>query len=111
MVRPKYQAGNRLIAQKKGLPNTLKQQLIISDIEKEFDKQRFLYIKHQIQQATATTDSPVWIPYAMQLADILPADKGQDNRAANRFFTILNIVTLSKAYLIAVSPTAFDSKS
>jgi hypothetical protein len=99
MVKQKYQAGNRLIAQKKGLPNALKQKLIISDTEKELGKQCFLYLKHQIQQATATTDSPVWIPYAMQLADILPADKGQDNRTANRFFTMLSMVTLSKAHL------------
>ncbi len=99
MVKQKYQAGNRLIAQKKGLPNALKQKWIISDIEKELGKQCFLYVKHQIQQATATTDSPVWVPYTMLLADILPADKGQDNRAANRFFSMLNIVTLSKAHL------------
>jgi hypothetical protein len=99
MVKQKYQAGNRLIAQKKGLPNALKQKLIIAEWEKELGKQCFLYLKHQIQQATATKDSPVWIPYAMQLADILPADKGQDNRAANRFFTMLSIVTLSKAHL------------
>ena len=48
MVKQKYQAGNRLIAQKKGLPNALKQKLITSDTEKELGKQGFLYIKHQI---------------------------------------------------------------
>jgi hypothetical protein len=99
MVRPKYQAGNRLIAQRKGLPRGIKQQVIISDQEKELGKKCFLYLKHQIQQFTSTTDSPVWIPFGERLADILPADKGQDNRAANRFFTMLNIIALSKAHL------------
>lgn len=99
MVRPKYQAGNRLIAQKKGLPHGVKQQVIISDLARELGKKCFLYLKHQIQQLTSTTDSPVWIPYGERIAEILPADRGQDNRAANRFFTILNMVTLTKAHL------------
>jgi hypothetical protein len=99
MVKSKYQAGNTLIAQRKGLPRGVKQQVIISDTEKELAKKCFLYLKHQIQQYTSTTDSPVWIPYTMLLADILPSDKGQDNRVANRFYTILNMITLSRAHL------------
>jgi hypothetical protein len=99
MVKPKYQAGNKLIAQKKGLPKGVKPQIIISDEDKELGKKCFLYLKHQIQQYTSTTDSPVWIPFGERLAEILPADKGQDNRAANRFFTILNMVALAKAHL------------
>ena len=99
MVKPKYQAGNRLIAQKRGLPRGVKQQVIISDEAKELGKKAFLYLKHQIQQYTSTTDSPVWIPFGERLAEILPADRGQDNRAANRFFTVLNMVALSKAHM------------
>jgi hypothetical protein len=99
MVKPKYQAGNKLIAQKKGLPKGVKQQIIISDEAKELGKKCFLHLKHQIQQYTSITDSPVWIPFGERLAEILPADKGQDNRAANRFFTILNMVALAKAHL------------
>lgn len=99
MVKTKYQAGNRLIAQRKGLPRGVKQQVIISDMEKELAKKCFLFLKHQIQQYTSTTDSPVWIPYTMLLADILPADRGQDNRVANRFYTMLNMITLSRAHL------------
>jgi hypothetical protein len=99
MVKPKYQAGNKLIAQRKGLPKGVKQQIIISDTDKELGKQCFLYLKHQIKQYTSTTDSPVWIPYGERLAEILPAERGQDNRAANRFFTMLNIIALSKAQL------------
>jgi hypothetical protein len=99
MVKPKYQAGNKLIAQRKGLPRGVKQQVIISDELKELGKKCFLFLKHQIQQYTTTTDSPVWIPYTMLLADILPADRGQDNRVANRFYTMLNMIALSKAHL------------
>jgi hypothetical protein len=99
IVKQKFQAGNRLIAQKKGLPRGVKQQLIISDEDKELGKQCFLYLKHQIQQYTSTTDSPVWIPFGERLSDVLPADKGQDNRSVNRFFTMLNIIALSKAHL------------
>jgi hypothetical protein len=99
MVKVKYQAGNKLIAQKKGLPHGVKQQIIISDTDKELGKQAFLYLKHQIQQYTSTTDSPVWIPFGERIAEVLPSDRGQDNRAASRFFTILNMVALSKAHL------------
>ncbi|MDQ3947995.1 MAG: hypothetical protein M3275_00360 [Thermoproteota archaeon] len=99
IVKAKFQAGNKLIAHKKGLPRAAKQQLIISDTEQELAKQCFLYLKHQIQQFTSTTDSPVWIPYLSILADIFPSDRGQDNRAFNRFATMLNIIALSKAHL------------
>jgi hypothetical protein len=99
MIQPKYQAGNKLIGQNKGLPRGVKQQIIISDTEKELGRQCFLYLKHQIQQCTSTTDSPVWIPFCERLAEILPAEKGQDNRATNRFFTMLNMIALSKAHL------------
>ena len=99
MVKPKYQAGNKLIAQRKGLPRGVKQQIVISDEAKELGKKCFLYLKHQIQQYTSTTDSPVWIPFGERLSEILPADRGQDNRATNRFFTMLNMIALSKAHL------------
>lgn len=99
IVKPKFQAGNKLIAQKKGLPRAVKQQVIISDTARELGKKCFLYLKHQIQQFTSSTDSPVWIPYLDLLADIFPADRGQDNRAFNRFATMLNIIALSKAHL------------
>jgi hypothetical protein len=99
MVKAKYQAGNRLIAIKKGQPHGVKQRLIISDTETELAKKSFLYLKHQIQQFTSTTESPVWIPFGRILSDILPSDKSQDNREANRFYSILNMVALCKAHL------------
>lgn len=99
MVQAKFQAGNKLIAQRKGLPRIVKQKIIISDTEKALGQKCFLYLKHQIQQATATTDSPVWIPFGERLSEALPADRGQDNRAANRLFTMINIIALTKAHL------------
>jgi hypothetical protein len=99
MVKPKFQAGNKLIFQKKGLPNAAKQQVIISDRDLELGKQCFNYLKHQIQTLTGRTDSPVWIPFGERLAEILPADKGPDNRAANRLSSILSMIALTKAHL------------
>ena len=98
-VQAKFHAGNKLIAQRKGLPRAVKQQVIISDFEKALGQKCFLYLKHQIQQATATTDSPVWIPFGELLAEFLPDDRGQDNRASNRLFTMINIIALAKAHL------------
>jgi hypothetical protein len=99
MVQAKFHAGNKLIAQKKGLPRAVKQQVIISDFEKALGQKCFLYLKHQIQQAVARTDSPVWIPFGELLAEFLPDDRGQDNRASNRLFTMINIIALAKAHL------------
>jgi hypothetical protein len=47
----------------------------------------------------STTDSPVWIPFGELLAEFLPDDRGQDNRASNRLFTMINIIALAKAHL------------
>jgi hypothetical protein len=99
MVKPKYQAGNKLIGQKKGLPNCIKQQIIISDEEFQLGKECFNYLKHQIQKITAATDSPIWVPYTELLADILPADKGTDNRTTNRLYSFLNMSVLVRAHL------------
>jgi hypothetical protein len=99
MIKPKYLAGNKLIAQKKGLPNCIKQEVIISDQELQVGKQCFNYLKQQIQKITTATDSPIWIPYAELLADILPADKGTDNRTTNRLYSFLNMSALVRAHL------------
>jgi hypothetical protein len=68
-------------------------------LEKSLGQKCFLYVKHQIQQTTATTDSTVWIPFGELLAEFLPDDRGQDNRATNRLFTMINIIALAKAHL------------
>lgn len=73
--------------------------MIISDKDAELAKKCFLFLKHQIQQYTNETDSPIWVPYNDILGEIFPADRGQDNRAFNRFCTLVNIIALTKAHL------------
>jgi hypothetical protein len=99
MIKAKYEKGNELIAIKKWQPRGVKQQLIISDKDLQLGKDCFLYLKHQILQYKQKTDSPVWAPFGELVGQIFPSDKGQDNRAFNRFASILNIITLCKAHL------------
>ena len=99
MVKPKYEKGNKLIATKKWQPKGVKQKLIISDSEKQLGKDCFLYVKHQLLSYKSKTDSPVWAPFGDYIGEIFPSDKGQDNRAFNRFATMLNMITLCKAHL------------
>jgi hypothetical protein len=100
MIRPKFQAGNKLIAQKKGLPNAVKPSVIISDKEKKLAQQCFVQLKTQIQQTIQECGpDPVWIPYAEILADALPSNKGTDNRTTGRLFAILVMSALCKAHL------------
>jgi len=41
----------------------------------------------------------VWVPFGSILAEILPSEKGTDNRFAKRIFSFLIIITLTRAYL------------
>ena len=99
MTGPKFQAGNKLIGQKKGLPTGVKERKIISDEELEAGRKCFRYLKHIIQKISSATDSPVWIPYCELLAELLPADRGTDNRATNRLFSIIQMSAMSKEHL------------
>ncbi len=99
MIKAKYEAGNKLTAQKKWLPKAVKQKLIISDEDVQLAKDCYEYLKCQAQQYRQKTESPVWAPFGELLGAIFPADKGQDNRAFNRFSSQLNILTLCKAHL------------
>jgi hypothetical protein len=99
MIKAKWEQGNELIALKKWQPRGVKQQLIISDKDLQLGKDCFLFLKHQIRQYRQKTDSPIWAPFGEIIGKVFPSDKGQDNRAFNRFATILNILTLCKAHL------------
>ena len=98
MVQEKYLDGNILIAQKMGLPTLLQQSLIVSDSQVELAKKCVSYILHQIRQHINNTN-PVWIPYNSILAQILPAEKGTDNRITKRILSFLVIITLARAHL------------
>ncbi len=99
MIKAKYEQGNKLIAIKKWQPRGVKQQLIISDKDLQLGKDCFLRLEHLTLQYKEKTDSPVWAPFGELVGEVFPSDKGQDNRAFNRFATILNNLTLCKAHL------------
>jgi hypothetical protein len=99
MVPQKYQESNKLIAQTKGLPNLIQQQIIISDEQIENTKNCILAIKHKINELKSKSPNrkiSLWIPYADLLQKELPANKGPDVRYAKKIFSLLNIIPIVK---------------
>jgi hypothetical protein len=103
MVPEKYQQSNKLISQKKGYPNLIKQQIIISNERSETTKKCILLIKEKINELKSSNNNfgqiSMWIPYNDLLQKELPANKGTDVRFANRVFSLLNIVPIVKSDL------------
>ena len=100
MIAQKYRDGNIIVGQKFGLPNYAKVKKLYSPEELRIAHRCYRFLKLQIKTYNSNPDSsPVWIPYQAQLAQILPAGKGADNRVAARLFQLLNIITLTKAHL------------
>ena len=102
MVAEKYQKSKELIAQKKGLPSIIQQQIIISDDEIEITKNCVLIIKQKINELKSNNKNgkiSLWIPYYELLQKELPANKGTDVRFAKRVFSLLNIVSIVKSDL------------
>ena len=99
MTQQKYSDGNMLVAQKMGLPSLLQQDLIISNSRIALAKKCVSYILQQIRQRCSDGTKSVWIPYTEILGQILPAQKGSDNRITKRMFSFLVIITLARAHL------------
>ncbi|MGC2681144.1 MAG: hypothetical protein WA323_04690 [Candidatus Nitrosopolaris sp.] len=107
MVQEKYLDGNMLIAQKMGLQSLLQQSTIVSNSQVELAKKCVSYILQQIKQHTekntinnnSNSINPVWIPFAPILAEILPAERGTDNRITKRILSFLVIITLTRSHL------------
>jgi hypothetical protein len=100
MVKAKYEAGNVLIGQKRGLLAAAKQKMIISKEDKELAKNCFSIIENQIKEIVKISkEDSVWIPYEKILAAALPANKGIDNRNADRVFSIITMSALCHAHL------------
>jgi hypothetical protein len=99
MVQEQYLDGNILIAQKMGLPSLLQQSIIVSNSQAELARKCVSYILEQIRQRNSKDTNPVWIPYAPILAQILPAEKGSDNRITKRILSFLVIITLARVHL------------
>jgi hypothetical protein len=90
MAPEKYHESNFLIAQKKSLPKSIQQKVIVSDKEKDLARKCVLYIKSQLVERKFSTS----IPYGQILGDTLPSEKGTDMRATRRIFSLLNIIPL-----------------
>jgi hypothetical protein len=109
MIKQKYEESNLLIAQRKGLPKSIQQQIIISDKDKEIAQTGILHIKEKIKNNAILLSSSstleqcnyesvsVWIPYTEILASALPSDKGTDVRVAKRIFSFLELLALIKS--------------
>ena len=107
----KYRESNLLIAQRKGLPSLIQQQIILSDNESKIAELCILYLKQQIttileniviryiSNAHKHNNNPVWLPYFEILAEALPSDKGSDNRIAKRIFSLIQIIAFTKSHL------------
>jgi hypothetical protein len=99
MIQQKYLELNILIAQRKGLPGLLQQQIIRSDEDTMLAKLCADFLNEQIQTICQKKNPPVWIPYYNYLANALPSNKGTDSRTTKRIFSLLNIIPLAKAHL------------
>lgn len=90
MVKQKYQDSNILIAQKKGLPALVQEQLIISKEDLELAKDCILLLKEEL---ISNYFDNVWIPFQSILSESLPSEKGPDVRIADRIFSMLVLIT------------------
>lgn len=102
MIPKKYQQSNQLIAQSKGLPNIVQQQIIISNEEIETTKSFIFLIKQKINEWKSKNQYgkiSLWIPYNDLLQKELPANKGTDVRFTKKIFSLLNVVTIVKSDL------------
>jgi len=99
MISQKYQESKELISIRKGLPNLIQQQIVISDNEIELAKNCILLIKQKIAELCSKNNNDkisIWIPYANLLEKELPATKGTDVRLVKRIFSLLNVVPIVK---------------
>jgi hypothetical protein len=94
MVPEKYKQSVKLIAQTKGLPALIQQQIIRSEGEVELAKGCILYMKQKI---TELQTKDVWIPFLKLLEQEMPANKGTDVRFVKRIFSLLNLIPLLRS--------------
>ena len=99
MIQKKYHESNLLIAQRKGLPSLLQQDLIVSNEAIELARLCILHTKNQIQELCKCGNNAVWIPYGTILGERLPDQKGSDIRTTGKIFTFIDIIAMAKAQL------------
>lgn len=104
IIQRKYDESKELIAIKKGKPNSIQQQLIISNHEIELTRQCVLLLKQKINELRSKNNNnddekiSLWIPYAELLQKEIPVSKGPDIRLIKRIFSLLNVVPIVKSY-------------
>jgi hypothetical protein len=104
MSQAKVHDGNVLIAQRKGLPNSMQQKVIVSDKERKLSKKAVSFIRIWIHRLTHSNEldyqhpNVVWIPFYEILANALKSERGTDNRITNRIFSLLNVIPLTKIH-------------
>jgi hypothetical protein len=100
MIPQKYQESKELISIRKGFPNLIQQQIVLSDNEIELARDCILLIKQKITELRSKNNKDgkisIWIPYAKLLEKELPATKGTDVRLVKRIFSLLNVVPIVK---------------
>jgi len=104
MNQAKVHDGNVLISQRKGLPNSMQQQVIVSDKERKLARKSVSFLKrwmHRLAQSNMLDydhQNAVWIPYAFIFANALKSERGTDNRITERIFSLLNVMALTKVH-------------
>ena len=110
MIAEKYEAGNSVILDKKGLPRGLKEKFFGSSQEKELARKCIRYTKQNILDWISgksvnksyredDKDNMVVIPYRNLLKRSLPAKKGTDNRITGRIASFLDVISLTRLHL------------
>lgn len=108
MSKQKYAEANILTFEKLGLPDFVKDQIIVSSKEMEIASKCILLLRMRIKRLCIPQDeavdaygykpsNPVWIPYQEYLGRSFPAMKGTDMRSAKYFASILSVVALTKS--------------
>jgi hypothetical protein len=90
MIQQKYKESNILIGQKKGYPQLVQEQIIVSSDAIQLAQDCILAIREELQE---NYKNNVWIPFQSILAESLSSEKGTDVRTTNRIFSLLNLTT------------------
>jgi hypothetical protein len=96
-IKQKYHESTKLIAQFKGLPNLIQEQVIVSEKEIDLAKECILAVKQNIVKSRSDNNDKkisVWIPYYEFLQQELPSNRGTDVRFTKRIFSFLNILPI-----------------
>ena len=102
MIPRKYYESNILIAQKKGLPNSIQENVIVSKQEIQLAKECMYSILENIEQLKSENPDgriSIWIPYLELVAKVIPSGKGTDVRIFKRISSLLNVIPIIKSHL------------